>query len=434
MRSLLRNVGLAAMAFVMAPTACALAQEVAPTGEYKEGMVVGGWTLFPKIFVGATFDDNTHQSATGDTEGFSARVVPHLVGIYQNGMHRTTLYGVADARFFNSSTVTATAGFVHYYEAARDLLFTFQGNYTRQTDLFTSALNFNNGALGPSVSAESNLPVIINPFGTTPSADAVAYNQFTGAASVRKEFGQAFATLSTSVFNIVYDRTPSSVVDDAFRTSANGTSVYTTARVGYNVMPTVFVFAEGTGIFQRFDNSLFNTNGYRVVGGVGSNNPEGFFRGEVFGGYQAQIQDAQNVTASAIPTNTDSPIFGGRVYYFPTRYWTFMAQVDQTLGISTILSPTIPQGTPSKVTNAILQTTYGLSRVWSVGARVGYTRGEFTGIDRLDTGWMAGGSFNYEVWRNLLLTLDYQYTILHSNIETAEFTRNVYTAGLTYKY
>jgi hypothetical protein len=33
-----------------------------------------------------------------------------------------------------------------------------------------------------------------------------------------------------------------------------------------------------------------------------------------------------------------------------------------------------------------------------------------------------------------LLTLDYQYTILHSNIETAEFTRNVYTAGLTYKY
>src|SRR5215213_2182453 len=144
----------------------AIAQEVAPTGEYKEGLVVGGWTLYPKIFLGASGDDNTHQTATGTerTDGVSARVVPHLVGTYSSGLHKVTVYGVADARFFDANTVTATTGFVHYYEAMRDLLFTFQGNYTRQTDLFTSPLNFNNGALGPNISADANLPIIINPF------------------------------------------------------------------------------------------------------------------------------------------------------------------------------------------------------------------------------------------------------------------------------
>ena len=65
---------------------------------------------------------------------------------------------------------------------------------------------------------------------------------------------------------------------------------------------------------------------------------------------------------------------------------------------------------------------------------MGYTRSKFYGFDRLDTGWMAGASFNYEIWRNLLLTLDYQYSTVHSDAVLADFTRNVYSVGLTYKY
>ena len=47
---------------------------------------------------------------------------------------------------------------------------------------------------------------------------------------------------------------------------------------------------------------------------------------------------------------------------------------------------------------------------------------------------MAGASFNYEIWRNLALTLDYQYSTVHSNVAFSDFTRNQYTAGLTYRY
>ena len=144
--------------------------------------------------------------------------------------------------------------------------------------------------------------------------------------------------------------------------------------------------------------------------------PKSLFRGEVYGGYWAQNQEQQqpNVIGlgvpTGIPTDTNSGVFGGRLSYYPTRYWTITAQVDQTLGMSTTLSPSIPQGAPTRTTTAILQTTYGIARDWSIGVRGGYTRGEFIGVSGLNNnGWLAGASFNYEIWRNLLLTLDYQY-------------------------
>ena len=103
--------------------------------------------------------------------------------------------------------------------------------------------------------------------------------------------------------------------------------------------------------------------------------------------------------------------------------------------MSTQLAPGVPQGIPSRTTTAILQTTYGLSRLWSVGVRGGYTRGDFIGVSGLDNhGWLAGASFNYEIWRNLMLTLDYQYTTVQSDAAFSDYTRNQYTAGLTYRY
>ena len=64
----------------------------------------------------------------------------------------------------------------------------------------------------------------------------------------------------------------------------------------------------------------------------------------------------------------------------------------------------------------------------------GYTCAKFYGIDELQNGWLVGASFNHAIRRNLLLTLDYQYTILHSDAPNSSFSQNQYTAGLTYKY
>ncbi len=227
-------VGAAALAFVALPAdivSRSLAQEIAPTGQYQEGVAVGGWLLYPRLFVGAVWDSNPTQFPTENSNSnvsvatensnsnfivptengnsdVSVRVVPDFRAVYDGGIHRSLLYGIADARFFNSDTVSATAGFTHVYEAMRDLVFTFQGNYTRQTDLFTSALNFNNGAIGPNISPDANVPIIINPFGTTPSVNPTAYNQFTLGASALKNFDNAFVIVSGTAFYIAFDKFP----------------------------------------------------------------------------------------------------------------------------------------------------------------------------------------------------------------------------------
>ena len=137
------------------------ADEIAPTGEYKEGLPAGGWMLFPSVFVGAVYNDNLGQSAQGTPleNAFGVRAVPRLVGTYDGGIYKTTVYGVVDgdfyhdnasnSNFFDNNTLSASAGFAQPYQPMRDLVFNFYGNYTRERDIFNSALNFNNGAIGP---------------------------------------------------------------------------------------------------------------------------------------------------------------------------------------------------------------------------------------------------------------------------------------------
>ena len=136
----------------------------------------------------------------------------------------------------------------------------------------------------------------------------------------------------------------------------------------------------------------------------------------------------ENATGLGIPpglgvpsTNTTSGVFGGRLSYYPTPYWTLIASVDEALGVATFISPTVPAGAPALMTTALLQTTYGIAREWSVGAGAATLEPNTSGFPLLQNGWLAGASFNYEIWRNLLLTLDYQYTTVKANVPFDSF-------------
>ena len=180
--------------------------EIAPTGEYKEGLAIGGWMFAPEIFLGAIYNSNTNQLADGAANnGTSLRVSPRIVGYYDGGMYKTTAYGVMDGQFFNSNTIAATAGLSNSYQPQQDWLLSSFFNYTRETSLFNSALNFNNNAIGPPGTPSGGIPIILNPFGTTPNVNPIAYNQFTGGGSINKTFDQAFASLGATAFYILYD-------------------------------------------------------------------------------------------------------------------------------------------------------------------------------------------------------------------------------------
>src|SRR5262249_19671891 len=120
------------MALLVGIAPRSLAQEIAPNAEVAstggEGLTLGGWKLDPKIFVGAVRDTNIDQQPSGTpvptpTARTSARAVPYLDGFYDGGIDKTSVYSVVDARFFDASNLSATAGLTHNYEAMKDLKF-----------------------------------------------------------------------------------------------------------------------------------------------------------------------------------------------------------------------------------------------------------------------------------------------------------------------
>ena len=86
------------------------------------------------------------------------------------------------------------------------------------------------------------------------------------------------------------------------------------------------------------------------------------------------------------------------------------------------------------MTTSLLSLAYnGLPKGWGANARFGYVQTDFINLARKDNGWLAGANLSYEVWRNLGLTLDYQYKAVTSNLGPT-FNQSVVSAGVSYKY
>jgi hypothetical protein len=52
----------------------------------------------------------------------------------------------------------------------------------------------------------------------------------------------------------------------------------------------------------------------------------------------------------------------------------------------------------------------------------------------LDEAWLAYAALKYQLWRNVMLSLDYQYSKIVSTAFLQSSTRNYATAGAVYKF
>jgi hypothetical protein len=364
--------------------------------------------FYPQLLAGAVFDSNVFQSPVNPVSAVGLRLAPSLIADLNNGIHRTTVYGSMDGRFYPDASagnaIDGRAGVIQVYEAMRDLIFRVQANYSRQTNIFTTGVQV------------TGTEPIVSPVGTTVANPS---NQFTGMASAEKTLNNGFVQLRGSIVRTTYDNTP--IAQDG--------TVYTFAgRAGYWVTPDLNVFVEPSVDWRRYDVSLLlGSSGYGVVGGAASRQI-GLFRGELYAGYQSEHYDAGGFG------DVTSTVFGGRLYYEPTRYWQLVAALTRSLDVSVQASPLSPFGVPVRTTAAVLQSNYSLSTQWSATARLGYMKYEYVDSSRLDDAWNAGARIDYKVWQNVALSLEYQYTKLSSNIPLTSYTRNVITAGALYKY
>lgn len=374
-----------------------------PSRDYV-GVPVAGWMLYPTLLAGVVFDDNIYQTSQNKTAATGIRVRPSLVAVYSNGIHKAALYGEADARFYpsqdNGNVVEGRLGGVYTYEMTRDLVFRVQGEVSRHTDVFNEARGVGVTNVAPQ-----------------------RYNQYLGAVSAQKTFGRFFTALGATSLRRSYAET-----SNPYGTLPDQTVMTLSGRAGYWFTPLLYGFVEPSVNWRRFDQqSGFDSRGYRVVGGVGSDRIS-LFRGELFAGYQQQNFE------SAVFGSVGGGVFGGRLFWYPTRALTLGVQVDQTIGESTAASLATPLGSATRNTASQFKVDYALARAWSATARLGHEHVTYVDGPRRDNRWLAGATVNYDVMRNFGVALDYQYARVESNQAFASYDKNVVTLGATYKY
>src|SRR5260221_10711979 len=105
-----------------------------PTRDYQ-ALPIGGWLLYPSLFVGGLYDTNPAQSATSKTSSFGGRVVPSLLAEATDGINKSTYYGMLDARAYSADaasaydTVSARTGFIQRYQPTADWVVNAQADY-----------------------------------------------------------------------------------------------------------------------------------------------------------------------------------------------------------------------------------------------------------------------------------------------------------------
>jgi hypothetical protein len=386
-------------------------------GQTQDALVAGNWLIYPSAFVGGVYDSNINQSATNVQSSGGARLTPSLLAITIGDFSKTTIYGVADGRVYanqqtnNADAVDVSSGVIEIYQPLPDLIFTGQGDYTRQKDLFST--------LG-----DTHTLVNLNPaaIGLAPINNPIAYNQLTGSLQVQKNFSTAFLIATGSVVGQIYDQ--STTIGE----NPNNATVTGGLRGGIWLTPAIYGYVEGSGDSRNESVSSLSSSGYRVAGGFGTDQL-GLVRGEVYGGYQSE-----GYSASGIGT-VSSSIYGARGYYNPLPDLTVNVLVDEELGVSLITPlPNSPLGSATKATTALAMINYALSDLWAAGLRGGYIHTDYVDTVRRDDAWTAGGTVTYQLVRNIGLTADYQHTELSSNVALQSFSRDVVTVGLTFKY
>lgn len=389
------------------------------------------WLFSPTLTIATFFDSNLYQSPTAPISAGGFKVNPGLVAIWTNGIHTTTLYGNIDRKIYPSAhennTFDRQAGVIQRYEALRDLIFIVQGDYSHKT-IFSALQNAIPGPITTPVAPGTPPPP---PSGSiSVPSNSIAINpsdQFTGTASVEKQFNRAYLKFSASYSRTKYEN--QTLAPDF------GVATYTGSG-GIWLGPAVFAYAEGSEAIHAM------ARAYQAVTGLGTAQL-GLFRASVYVGRQgSEVVDSGTA---------GGPIYGGKLSYYPTRQWTIVASVDETINnsnqttsslalnttsgsTSSLSALAVPTSASTRMTATALKSDYVISETVSTYAALGYTRVEYIDTFERDNSWLFDVGIIYKIRRDMALTLNYQHSQIVSNAPNVSSVREYVILGAKFGF
>ena len=122
------------------------------------------------------------------------------------------------------------------------------------------------------------------------------------------------------------------------------------------------------------------------------------------------------------------------------------AAIDETInrapnnGASSLLaldvsSPEqIPLSSSTRITHPSFQTQYQIAPLWTVIGNLSYTQIDYYGSPRVDRDWQSDLQLNYDIWRNMTLSWEYEYTALTSNAPGVTARRDFLMMSANYRF
>lgn len=368
-----------------------------PMQPVTPGFTAGQFTFLPAVTAGVFYDDNVFAASANRQGSWAALVRPEL-GMRTAGQNyavEASSY-VEDrsyARFSSEDQINGGVGIGATVMPDSDTQLIGKLRYTRAHE--------DRG------SGESELTAFDRPVG---------YNTFDASAAINKRFNRWWTSFGAASSLIHYD-TPTVggiPVDQSYR---DGDIDVLSGRVGYVVAPLTSVFVEVAGNRRNFQVDIFDSSGYRVVGGVLLEpGPGARVKGEAYAGYM--YQNYEGVTFNTVSTFT----YGGAVAWLIAPQWTAVVE-----GRRNALESALNGGVSLTESLAGARLDYQLQPNLTIGAGASYLVDEFLGAGRTDHTLSPLVSLKYLASPNVTLGFDYRNVAFDSSgIGVSTYYRNVY--------
>ena len=455
----------------------------------NQGLAIGPWLVYPSFYGGYVYNDNVFARKNNRVGLSGVQISPSVEAGMDSGVWRTNFSFGASTLIYpgssgqnrtnpytgttvNDAPPTNLTGHVSVSETwlpLADLSVMGTGNFTRTEGLFGASSPTNGFGLGtPGVTASAFNPSYIPTIGTFSSQQQYT-NMYGGQLSVQKTINER-TSVSGSVYaqGVSYDSTPSTTqlingVPTKVGSSSGpgGMSYGASLRGSFYATPQVYVFVQPGVSLQRFDTAYYDSNGYQVNVGAGSN-LIGLFQGEVYGGWQSQSSVYGRFGTRAAPS------FGANIRYVPTPLLTLSLNFSQSLGamgsMGAGITPvaTNPRNGLGFTQQVYLSADYGFNSYMNLSVRggwgqtrqsgsggllgAGYSGFGFAGSAYSNQIVGASASLSYNFWRSTSLTLSYNFTkssasnqqatlyYPNANILQLGYVQNVFTLGVRYSY
>jgi Putative beta-barrel porin 2 len=251
------------------------------------GTPLAGGTLYTGVTVGTFYDDNVFATHTNRMDDWAFFARPEMQWFKQGQNYTVSADGFVEGRaydrFSSEDQVNGGAG----------TNFTYMPDNNTQ---IVGGLRY----LHEHLDRGSSETVVTIPGGgsallSTQFAHPVAYDEGLQTIALNKRYGNWWSSIGGAGLEVQYQNAtigsgsaiaPSTPVDFGY---ADGGIGAVNGRLGYVIAPSTSVFVEAAGNTRQWQVGYFNSNGYRVVGGMLFEQGQGSrLKGEAWAGYMGQ--------------------------------------------------------------------------------------------------------------------------------------------------